>query len=138
MEFKGTVNGALVFDDYGHHPTEVATTLAGVAKRGAERVFCVFQPHTFSRTYTLMNDFAKSFEAVDRVFIADIYPARETDNLGISGKTLAKRIGEKADYISGFENIASELNSMLREGDILVVMGAGDIYKVFDYLEFDR
>jgi UDP-N-acetylmuramate--alanine ligase len=138
MEFKGKVHGALVFDDYGHHPTEVASTLAGVAKRGANRVFCVFQPHTFSRTYALMSDFAKSFEAVDEVYIADIYPARETDNLGISGKTLAIRIGNKAEYISGFENIARELNSELREGDILVVMGAGDIYKVFDYLEFDR
>lgn len=138
MEYKGTVNGALVFDDYGHHPTEVATTLEGVAKRGASRVFCVFQPHTFSRTYTLMDDFAQSFDAVDRVFIADIYPARETDNLGISGKTLAIRIGEKAEYISGFENIANEINSTLYEGDILVVMGAGDIYKLFDYLEFDE
>ena len=137
MEFKGKVNGALVFDDYGHHPTEVASTLEGVAKRGADRVFCVFQPHTFSRTHALMNDFAKSFEAVDGVYIADIYPARETDNLGISGKTLAIRIGNKAEYISGFENIANVLNSELREGDILVVMGAGDIYKVFDYLNFD-
>jgi UDP-N-acetylmuramate--alanine ligase len=138
MEYKGTVNGALVFDDYGHHPTEVATTLEGVAKRGANRVFCVFQPHTFSRTYTLMENFAQSFDAVDRVFIADIYPARETDNLGISGKTLAIRIGEKAEYISGFKNIANELNSTLYEGDILVVMGAGDIYKLFDHLEFDN
>ena len=137
MEYKGSVNGALVFDDYGHHPTEVASTLEGVAKRNAERVICVFQPHTFTRTFKLMDDFAKSFDAAERVFIADIYPARETDNLGISGKTLAKRIGDKAEYISGFENIANELNGMLREGDILVVMGAGDIYKVFDYLKFD-
>lgn len=138
MEFKGTVNGALVFDDYGHHPTEVATTLEGVAKRGADRLFCVFQPHTYTRTYTLMDDFAQSFDSVDRVFIADIYPARETDNLGISGKTLAIRIGEKAEYISGFENIANEINSMLYPNDILVVMGAGDIYKIFDYLKFDE
>ena len=138
MEYKGTVNGALVFDDYGHHPTEVATTLNGVAKRGAERLFCVFQPHTYTRTYTLMDDFAQSFGAVDRVFVADIYPARETDDLGISGKTLAIRIGETAEYISGLENIAHELNSMLYPGDILVVMGAGDIYKIFDYLKFDE
>ncbi|MBQ9978228.1 MAG: UDP-N-acetylmuramate--L-alanine ligase [Clostridia bacterium] len=138
MEYKGRVHGALVFDDYGHHPTEVATTLEGVAKRGAERVICVFQPHTFSRTFALMDDFARSFDAVNAVYVADIYPARETDNLGISGKTLAKRIGDKAEYVSGFENIARELNSTLREGDILVVMGAGDIYKVFDYLNFDR
>lgn len=138
MEYKGTVNGALVFDDYGHHPTEVATTLDGVAKRSPERLFCVFQPHTYTRTYTLMDDFAQSFDSVDRVFVADIYPARETDDLGVSGKTLAIRIGEKAEYISGFENIANELNSMLYPGDVLVVMGAGDIYKIFDYLKFDE
>ena len=138
MEYKGTVNGALVFDDYGHHPTEVATTLEGVAKRGAERLFCVFQPHTYTRTYTLMDDFAQSFDTVDRAYIADIYPARETDDLGISGKTLAIRIGEKAEYVSGFENIANELNSTLFPGDILVVMGAGDIYKLFDFLKFDE
>lgn len=138
MEYKGRVNGALVFDDYGHHPTEVASTLEGVAKRGAERIFCVFQPHTYTRTYTLMDDFAAAFDAVDRVFVADIYPARETDNLGISGKTLAIRIGEKAEYISGFENIANEVNSLLYPDDILVVMGAGDIYKIFDYLNFDK
>lgn len=138
MEFKGTVNGALVFDDYGHHPTEVASTLAGVAKRDLSRLFCVFQPHTYSRTYTLMEEFATAFDAAEQIIIADIYPARETDDLGISGETLAIRIGEKAIYISGFENIANELNSLLYPGDILIVMGAGDIYKVFDYLNFDR
>ena len=138
MEFKGTINGALVYDDYGHHPTEVATTLDGVKKReDIERLFCVFQPHTYTRTYALMDDFAKSFDSVEQVYIADIYPARETDDLGISGKTLAIRIGDKAEYISGFENLANEINSVLKEGDVLVVMGAGDIYKLFDHLNFD-
>ena len=139
MEFKGTVNGALVYDDYGHHPTEVATTLDGVKKReDIQRLFCVFQPHTYTRTYALMDDFAKSFDSVEQVYIADIYPARETDNLGISGKTLAIRIGDKAEYISGFDNLANEINSVLQEGDVLVVMGAGDIYKLFDYLKFEQ
>ena len=139
MEFKGTINGALVYDDYGHHPTEVATTLDGVKKRDdIQRLFCVFQPHTYTRTYALMDDFAKSFDSVEQVYIADIYPARETDNLGISGKTLAIRIGDKAEYISGFENLANEINSVLKEGDVLVVMGAGDIYKLFRYLNFDQ
>jgi UDP-N-acetylmuramate--alanine ligase len=139
MEYKGTVNGALVYDDYGHHPTEVATTLEGVAKRDdVERLFCVFQPHTYTRTYALMDDFAQSFDSVDQVYIADIYPARETDDLGISGKTLAIRIGDKAEYISGFENLASEIHSSLLPGDVLVVMGAGDIYKLFDYLNFEE
>ncbi len=138
MEYKGTVNGAPVFDDYGHHPTEVASTLSGVAKRSPERLFCVFQPHTYTRTYTLMEEFSHAFEAADHVFIADIYPARETDNLGISGKTLAIRIGDKAEYVSGVENIADRVNRLLYPGDILVVMGAGDIYKIFDYLNFDK
>ena len=139
MEYKGKVNGALVYDDYGHHPTEVATTLDGVAKRDdVERLFCVFQPHTYTRTYALMDDFASSFDSVDGVYVADIYPARETDDLGISGKTLAIRIGEKAEYISGFENLAKEIHSTLTEGDVLVVMGAGDIYKLFGYLNFDE
>ena len=139
MEFKGRINGALVFDDYGHHPTEVATTLDGVKKRDdVQRLFCVFQPHTFSRTFALMDDFAKSFDSVDRVYVADIYPARETDNLGISGKTLAIRIGDKAEYVPDLEFIADELNSTLYPGDALVVMGAGNIYKIFDYLEFDE
>ena len=139
MEFKGSINGALVFDDYGHHPTEVATTLDGVKKRDdVQRLFCVFQPHTFSRTFALMDDFAKSFDAADRVFVADIYPARETDDLGISGKTLAFRIGDKAEYAPNLEFVASELKSMLYPGDALVVMGAGNIYRLFDYLEFDE
>lgn len=138
MEYKGRVRGATVFDDYGHHPTEVEATLRGVSRLEHERLFCLFQPHTFSRTFALMEQFAASFDSVDRVFVADIYPARETDDLGISGKTLAIRIGEKAEYISGIDNIAAELNETLYPGDILVVMGAGDIYKVFDRLNFDK
>ena len=139
MEFKGTVNGALIYDDYGHHPTEVATTLAGVRKRGdIQRLFCVFQPHTFSRTYALMDDFAKSFDAVEKVYISDIYPARETDDLGISGKTLALRIGDKAEYIPDAESIAAELKGNLYPEDALVVMGAGNIYRIFEYLDFDE
>lgn len=137
MEYKGRLNGALVFDDYGHHPTEVASTLEGVARLGEQRLFCVFQPHTFTRTYALMEEFSTAFDAADRVIIADIYPARETDDLGISGKTLAIRIGEKAEYISGVENIARAVSELLYPDDVLVVMGAGDIYKVFDYLDLD-
>ena len=139
MEFKGKINGALVFDDYGHHPTEVATTLGGVRKRDdIGRLFCIFQPHTFSRTYALMDDFAQSFDAVDRVYIADIYPARETDDLGISGKTLAIRIGDKAEYAPDLDSLAREISSNLYPDDALVVMGAGNIYRIFDHFDFDE
>lgn len=138
MEYKGKVNGAVIFDDYGHHPTEIRATLDGVSRLDPERLFCVFQPHTYSRTVVLFDQFAEAFEKADRVYISDIYAARETDTLGVSGKSLAIRIGEKAEYISGFENIAAEINDTVYPGDIVVVMGAGDVYNVFDYLKFDK
>lgn len=139
MEYKGRINGAVVYDDYGHHPTEVSTTLEGLRRRDdIGRLFCIFQPHTFSRTYALMEDFAKSFDCVDEVYIVDIYPARETDNLGISGNTLAMRIGEKAQYASDIEALAKEISSMLYPEDALVVMGAGNIYRIFEYFDFDE
>ncbi len=138
MEYKGKVNGAAVFDDYGHHPTEVLSTLEGVSKLDPDRLFCVFQPHTYSRTHALFDSFAEAFDCVDRVYVADIYPARETDTLGMSAKGLAIRIGEKAEYLGSIENIAAEINSIVYPGDIVVIMGAGDIYKIFDYLNFDK
>lgn len=134
MEYKGEVNGAKVYDDYGHHPTEVETTLRGI-KRALDggRLFCVFQSHTYSRTYALFEDFARALSVADRVIVADIYPARETDTLGITPEGLAERI-DGACAVHGFENIASALRSELSEGDIAVVMGAGDIWRVFEYL----
>lgn len=137
MELKGTVNGARVYDDYGHHPTEVATTLEGVRKMlDGGRLFCVFQSHTYSRTKALFDDFAKALSIADRVIVADIYAARETDTLGVTPELLAERI-DGGVACHGFKNIAEMLNSELREGDIAIVMGAGDIWQVFEYLNFD-
>ena len=137
MELKGNVCGARVFDDYGHHPTEVSTTLDG-AKRMLDggRLFCVFQSHTYSRTKALFDDFAKALSIADRVIVADIYAARETDTLGVTPELLAERI-DGGVACHGFKNIADMLNSELREGDIAIVMGAGDIWQVFEYLNFD-
>lgn len=135
MEFKGKVNGADVYDDYAHHPTEVRSTLEGVAKMGYERVWCVYQPHTYSRTAELAGDFAVSFDCADRVIMADIYAAREVNTYGISSKRLADMIGEKAEYIDSFAGIAKKLRENVSRGDIVVVMGAGDIYKVFAELD---
>ena len=138
MEYKGGVNGARVFDDYGHHPTEVKTTLAGVKKmlEGDGRLFCVFQSHTYSRTHALFDDFADALSVADRVIVADIYAARETDTLGVTPELLAEKI-EGGIAVHGFENIAKQLKKELREGDIAVVMGAGDIWHVFEYLDFE-
>ena len=85
-----------------------------------------------------MDDFAKSFDAVEKVYISDIYPARETDDLGISGKTLALRIGDKAEYIPDVESIAAELRENLYPEDAVVVMGAGNVYRIFEYFDFDE
>lgn len=138
MELKGTVCGARVFDDYGHHPTEVATTLDGARRMlDGGRLFCVFQSHTYSRTKALFDDFANALSIADRVIVADIYAARETDTLGVTPELLAERI-EGGVACHGFENIAKVLNRELREGDIAIVMGAGDIWQVFEYLNFDR
>ena len=138
MEYKGSVNGARVFDDYGHHPTEVKTTLAGVKKmlEGDGRLFCVFQSHTYSRTHALFDDFADALSVADRVIVADIYAARETDTLGVTPELLAEKI-EGGVACHGFDNIAKKLKDELSKNDIAVVMGAGDIWHVFDYLCFE-
>lgn len=137
MELKGYVNGARVYDDYGHHPTEVATTLDGVKRMlDGGRLFCVFQSHTYSRTSALFDDFADALSVADRVIVADIYAARETDTLGVTPELLAEKIsGGVACH--GFENIAKMLQEELSDGDIAVVMGAGDIWHVFEHLNFD-
>ncbi len=138
MEFKGRLSGADVYDDYGHHPTEVKTTLDGVSRMGYDRLFCVFQSHTYSRTSELFDEFVHSFDSADRVVFADIYAARETDTRGMSGEVLAKALGAKAEYVGGNREIADWLKRELREGDVLIIMGAGDIYKLYDELELEE
>ena len=138
MELKGRISGARVYDDYGHHPTEVETTLSGAKKMlDGGRLFCVFQSHTYSRTHALFDDFAKALSVADRVIVADIYAARETDTLGVTPEGLAQKI-DNAVAVHGFENIAEVLKNELNEGDIAVVMGAGDIWHIFDHLDFDK
>jgi UDP-N-acetylmuramate--alanine ligase len=135
MEYKGSVSGADVYDDYGHHPTEVKATLDGFRQMGYGRMICVFQPHTYSRTAELFADFASALDVADEVVIAKIYAAREVDTLGVSSQKLAAAIGEKAVALPSFEAIAEYISQNAREGDLVVVMGAGDIYKVFPLLD---
>lgn len=139
MEFKGKLRGADVFDDYGHHPTEVRATLDGVAKMGYERVWCVFQPHTYSRTAELFEEFAVAFDSADRILFADIYTARgdEVNPSQVSSEKLSNRIGEKAYYYSSFDAIAEELRENVYEGDVVIIMGAGDIFKLYDLLDLE-
>ena len=138
MEYKGSVHGADVYDDYGHHPTEIAATLSGAKRLAENRLYCVYQPHTYSRTAALLDGFAECFESADRVIFVDIYAAREVNTFGVSSEGLAHRLGDKARYAESFEAAARMLTEELGAGDVAVVMGAGDVYKTFGYIEFDE
>lgn len=138
MEYKGRLNGAAVYDDYGHHPTEVAATLQGMGQMGFERIFCVFQPHTYSRTAQLSDQFVKAFAAADCVILVDIYAAREKDSRGISSAKLAARIGDHASYDPDYQSVAAKLQQQVSARDAVVVMGAGDVYRLFTYLPIEK
>ena len=129
------LGGAAVYDDYGHHPTEIKSTLEGAAAISRGRLFCVFQPHTYTRTKAFFDKFARSFDAADRVILVDIYPAREKDTLGMSSKFLAGAVGEKAAYCESFGAAARLLESEVESGDTVVVMGAGNIGDIFAHLD---
>ena len=136
MERKGRLpGGAVVYDDYGHHPDEIKATLAGAREMGFSRVLCAYQPHTYSRTAGLWEEFATAFGAADRVLFADIYAAREQNVYGVSSQMLAERIGEQAVYCGSFASLAKTIEQEAKEGDLVIVMGAGDVYKVFDLLD---
>lgn len=130
-----TPEGAAVYSDYAHHPTEVAAALTTASHMGYERVFCVFQPHTYSRTAEFIDDFAKALAVphLTRVVVNDIYAAREVDTLGVSSALLTEKItaqGGKAIYIPDFSDIADWLRGHCGEGDMILIMGAGDINAV--------
>ena len=131
MERKGSINGAEVYDDYGHHPDEIRATLAGAKEMGFSRILCAYQPHTYSRTAKLFDGFQAAFGDADRVYFGDIYAAREQNVYGVESSMLAEAIGESAEYCGSHAAVAQALLRDAREGDLVIVMGAGDIYRVF-------
>lgn len=137
FQYKGKVGEVTVIDDYAHHPTEIAATLAAAANVPHKKLWVVFQPHTYSRTKMLFDEFAKALCAADEVVLADIYAARETDTLGVSSKDLCEAIknnGTSAEYFGSFDEIENHLLLNCSPGDLLITMGAGDIVKVADSL----
>ena len=119
MEYKGRAFGADIYDDYGHHPTEVLATLKGAAEKFlGRRLICVFQPHTYSRTAALIDNFKSCFDSADKVILADIYAAREGNIYGISSKDLCDKIGERAIYGGSFGNCGIILQNILSEDDV--------------------
>jgi UDP-N-acetylmuramate--alanine ligase len=133
FEQKGFINGIRVVHDYAHHPTEVKATLKAAKNTDHSKIWCVFQPHTYTRLKALLNEFAEAFEYADEVIVADIYAAREKDNGEIHASILAERINEKgsnATYIGNFEDIVAFLRENAAPKDLILTMGAGDIDKV--------
>ncbi len=133
FEYKGEINGAAVFDDYAHHPTEIATTIASARAMDYRRVIVVFQPHTYSRTRALFKDFRNVLRQADLAVLADIYAARERDDGSVSSQELAEEI-PGAVYRESFREIADYLRSIAQPGDIILTVGAGDVYHVGEML----
>ena len=133
MEFKGTFRGADIYDDYAHHPGELKATLDAVPERGYSRTIVIFQPHTYSRTKALFKDFVSQLSRPDLTILADIYAARETNTIGISSRDVADAI-PGAEYYPSFEQITDRLREIATPGDLILTIGAGDIYKVGEML----
>lgn len=136
FEYKGSWRGVRFYDDYAHHPTEVKATLRAARDHFGEstNIWCVFQPHLYSRTRLLMNDFAESFRDASMVLLADIYAAREKDDGRTNSHELARRIRAytPAEYGGSFSEIADMLTLRLKRGDVVITMGAGEAYKVWN------
>ena len=133
LEYKGSYHGADVYDDYSHHPAELHALLSAVRLMGYQRVVCAFQPHTYSRTKALFSDFVRELKTADLAVLTDIYAAREANTIGISSKDLSDEIPGSA-YCPGLPQLTDYLASIARPGDIILTVGAGDIYKAGEKL----
>lgn len=133
FEFKKAWHGASVYDDYSHHPTEITAALKAARQLQPNRVVCVFQPHTYSRTVSLLDDFAAALTLADKVLLCPIYAARETNTYGISSQDLADRI-PGAEAVNDLRHAAQRLGELVQPGDLIFTMGAGDVNKVVHYL----
>jgi len=132
-ELKGEVDGISIYDDYAHHPTECKATLSGAKAGWRRRVVCVFQPHLYTRTRDFYEEFGKAFLLSDVLIVTDVYPAREEPIQGVTGELIAnaaKQFGHKeVHYVPEKKNVPSFLQKIVKKGDIVITMGAGDIWK---------
>lgn len=128
FEFLGTFRGVTIADDYAHHPTEIAATLGAAKNLGNQRVWAVFQPFTFSRTVRHLDGFVESLSAADQVVLSDIMGSREENTFGVSSKQITDRI-PGAKYLPTFPEIADYVATNAEDGDLVLTMGGGDVYK---------
>ena len=136
FEFKGKFNGADVYDDYAHHPGELKALLDAVESLGYKRTIVIFQPHTYTRTMALFYDFVRQLKRPDIVYLAEIFAAREKNLLGISSADLAEKI-EGARFFKTFEEIENDLRKTAQPGDLILTVGAGNVYKIGEHLLAD-
>lgn len=137
FEYKGTIGGVTVIDDYAHHPDEITATLKAARNYPHRKLWCVFQPHTYTRTKAFLKEFAQALTLADSVVLADIYAARETDDLGVSSELLQQEIqalGKECHYFPTFDEIENFLLENCINGDMLITMGAGDVVKIGETL----
>jgi UDP-N-acetylmuramate--alanine ligase len=133
MQFKGKFAGADVYDDYAHHPDELAATIAAVRTMECKRLVLAFQPHTYTRTKALFSDFVRELKKADVVILSEIYAARERNTVGISSRDLAAEI-PGAIYCETLPEVTMTLSEVIREGDVVLTVGAGDIYRAGEAL----
>ena len=137
FEYKGEVNGVTVIDDYAHHPTEINATLTAAKEYPHKEIWCIFQPHTYTRTKALFPEFVDALTHADHVILADIYAARETDTLGMSSEMIAEELKKKgcdAYYFPSFEEIENFCLDKCQKGDVLITMGAGNVVNIGENL----
>ena len=137
FEFRGTVQGFSVYDDYAHHPTEITATLHAASHCRYRELWCVFQPHTYSRTRAFLDDFATSLSLADHIVLTDIYSAREDDPGDISSAHLAEKLkarGKDVHLIADFAEIETFLKKNCYPDDLLIIMGAGDVVSISNSL----
>jgi UDP-N-acetylmuramate--alanine ligase len=131
FQLRGRAGGVSVIDDYGHHPTEIKATLAAARQCGFHRIHVIFQPHRYTRTRDMMEEFSSAFHDADSLFVLDIYPASEAPIEGITGEVLAQKIREKTvktgRYVSSAAEAIEAVSEVARDGDMILTLGAGSV-----------
>jgi UDP-N-acetylmuramate--alanine ligase len=132
FQIKGSENGVTVVDDYGHHPTEIRATLAAARQCGYKHVHVIFQPHRFTRTRDLRDEFATAFSDANSVHVLDIYPASEQPIPGVTGEDLARRIASHhtATFASSFDDAIHQVLAKVEQGDMVLTLGAGNVSQI--------
>jgi UDP-N-acetylmuramate--alanine ligase len=138
FQVRGEAHGITVVDDYGHHPTEIRATLDGARLCGFQRIHVLFQPHRYSRTYHLLDEFGRSFHQADNVFVLDIYAASEKPIEGVSAETLAERIRQfghrSVEYVGTIARGVEAVEKVAKEGDLVLTLGAGNVWQAGEKL----